>query len=68
MVANQNDDSNMSSELYCVRGKAKADSLSNPAENTNLKEQSKSICPFPGPAVAELMIVGAVLLASDNSA
>ena len=65
MVANQNDDLNMSSELHCVRGKAKAGSLSNPAENTNLTEQSKSICPFPGPS---FMIVGAVLLASDNSA
>ena len=65
MVANHDDDSNMSSELYCVRGKAKAGSLSNPAENTNLTEQSKSICPFPGPS---FMIVGAVLLASGNSA
>ena len=42
--ANQDDDSNMSSELYCVRGKAEACPPSNPAENTNLKEQRKSIC------------------------
>ena len=34
-------------------------------QKTHLTEQSKSICPFPGPS---FMIVGAVLLASDNSA